>query len=150
MAYITILLLAMGGILAAAALIVSKQPRARELINNLMPFQGIIGVTLLGWGLVYGVRNIDIVTKGFKVWPLGAAVVTIAILCSILLGFILGMPHIAKMLPGDSPAEQKAMEMQAKLSGYSVVIGLAGIGTAALLLLIQLGIINRTTQIPGG
>ena len=37
----------LGGLIAASSLIVSKKPNAKELLDKLAPFQGIIGVILL-------------------------------------------------------------------------------------------------------
>src|SRR5574342_1182562 len=40
-----------GGILAASGFIISKKPNAKELIDKLVPYQGWVGVVMLGWGV---------------------------------------------------------------------------------------------------
>ena len=48
-------------------------------------------------------------------------------LAAIVLGFLFGMPLIAKWIPGETPAEQKALEMQQKIAGFSTIIGIIGL-----------------------
>src|SRR5215470_7557295 len=48
---ITSLILLAGGLLGAANLLIAKRPNARELIDKLVPFAGIIGIIMLLWGL---------------------------------------------------------------------------------------------------
>ncbi|HEY4057720.1 MAG TPA: hypothetical protein VGM39_13995, partial [Kofleriaceae bacterium] len=47
MLWIFTLLLLAAGVLACSALIIGKKPEAKQLIDKLVPFQGIIGVALL-------------------------------------------------------------------------------------------------------
>jgi hypothetical protein len=48
--------------------------------------------------------------------------------CSeIILGFLLGFGLIAKWIPGESGAETKGLEIQKKLLGYSLPIGVIGL-----------------------
>ena len=144
--YITAILLILAGILAISGLIVSKQPSAKELIDKLVPFQGIIGVVLLGWCLISLIRGLLAgALTAMKIWPMGVAIWFFAALSGILLGFLFGMPIIAKWIPGDSPAERKALEMQQKVAAWSVIVGIAGLIAAVALILINLHIIK-----PGG
>ena len=48
---ITTLVLLAGGLVGASNIIVAKRPNAKEVIDKLVPFQGVIGVVLLLWGL---------------------------------------------------------------------------------------------------
>jgi len=144
--YITVAALLAAGILAVSAIIISKKPSAKELIDKLVPYQGAIGVGLLAWGVIDLLRWLGHGLTGFmNAWPLGGAIVLVSILSEIALGFLFGMPMIAKWLPGHSSAEQKAMEMQQKVAGFSVTLGLIGIAAAVGLLLMQFKVIDIGT-----
>jgi hypothetical protein len=64
------------------------------------------------------------------------------IIISIVLGFLLGMPQIARWIPGDSPAEQKAVDMQRKLGADSTIVGFIGLVCGVLVLLYLLEILK--------
>ncbi len=135
------LLLILGGILALSNIIVAKKPDARELINKLVPFQGAIGVALL----VFGALNLLDALRILKVMsalPVKSASIIVVVAGSLLLGLLFGMPLIAKWIPGDSPAEQKVAELSAKISGFQVIIGLAGIVGSLLWLLFRFSILK--------
>jgi hypothetical protein len=136
---INILLLILAGILAISGLIVAKKPNARELIDKLLPFQALIGVVLLAFGLVNLLRSLSGISYMFRTFP--GIVTFLVLVTSILLGFMFGMPQIAKWLPGNSAAEQKGQQLTAKLAPYQVIIGLVGLGAAALSLLYYLRIL---------
>lgn len=131
------LLLIVAGILAVSGLIISKQPRAKELIDKLVPFQGFIGVALLALGLIFlfgwatHMERLDIIGKEWTFFPFTVYIATAA---AIVLGFLFGMPLIAKWIPGDSPAEVKAMEMQKKIAGFSTIVGIVGLVFGLLML----------------
>jgi hypothetical protein len=128
------IVLILGGILAISALIVAKRPDAQQLINKLVPFQGIIGVAMLVLGILHLLRSLS----GLKYIgraPIAGASLLVVIGCSVLLGLLFGMPLVAKWIPGESPAEQKVAEFSAKIAGYQVLLGAAGIvGSVAYLI----------------
>lgn len=137
---INVLLLIAGGILAVSGLIVANKPSAKDLIDKLVPYQAIIGVALLAFGLWNLIRSLGHVLDAFKSFP-GIVGLTV-IVTSILLGFLFGMPQIAKWLPGHGAAEQKGMELSKKLAPFQVILGLVGIGSALLWLLYRFGILS--------
>jgi hypothetical protein len=143
--WITILALLAAGILAASALIISKKPSAKELIDKLVPFQGALGVGLLAWGLIDLLRSLGHLGDFMKFWPLGGAIFLIAIGSEIVLGFLFGMPLIAKWIPGESSAEAKALQMQKKVAGMSVLFGIIGIAAALGLMLMYFGVVKPGT-----
>lgn len=135
------ILLILGGILAISNLIVAKKPDAQEMINKLVPFQGGIGVALL----VFGVLNLFDALRLLKVMsalPLMSVSIITVVACSILLGLLFGMPLVAKWIPGDSPAEQKVAALSAKIGGFQVIIGLAGIVGSLVWLLFRFRILG--------
>jgi len=135
------LLLIVGGILAVSGLIVAKKPNAKELIDKLVPFQAIIGVALLAIGL-WQLRLIGGMFRALSVVPLAALTGLAMIVCSILLGFMFGMPQIAKWIPGEGGAEQKGLELSRKLAPFQVIIGLVGLVAGLLSLLYYLHILR--------
>ncbi|HEY0991495.1 MAG TPA: hypothetical protein VFD36_03535 [Kofleriaceae bacterium] len=136
-------MLIVGGILAVSGLIVAKKPDAKELIDKLVPYQAIIGIALLALGIVNLVRWLgNHVFTLLSVAPLFGLTVLAMIFTSILLGFMFGMPQIAKWLPGEGGAEQKGMELSKKLAPYQVIIGLIGLASALLMLLYRFSILK--------
>lgn len=142
MVFINVLLLIVGGILAISALIVAKKPDAKELIDKLVPYQAIIGVALLAVGLLDLLGSLGKILHLLNGAPVHAIVWLAVIVTSILLGFLFGMPQIAKWLPGQAAAEQKGMELSNKLAPFQVIIGLVGLGAALLLILYRFGMMD--------
>lgn len=134
------LLLIVGGILAVSGLIVAKRPDAKDLIDKLVPYQAFIGVALLALGLWNLLRSLAHLVDALKSFP-GIVGLTM-IITSILLGFMFGMPQIAKWIPGQAAAEQKGMELSQKLAPFQVIIGLVGIGSALIWLLYRFSILS--------
>ena len=56
MNWITVIVLTLAGVLALSGMIIAQKPQAKDLIDKLVPFQGIIGVVLLVWGIVNAAR----------------------------------------------------------------------------------------------
>lgn len=136
------LLLIVGGILAISNLIVSKKPSAKELIDKIVPYQAGIGIALLVFGVYNLLRSLSSIFTVIKMVPLLGISVLAMIICSVLLGFMFGMPQIAKWMPGNAKAEQKGMELSAKLAPFQLIIGLVGIGSTLIFLLYRFGILN--------
>ncbi|MEZ4400193.1 MAG: hypothetical protein R3B06_09250 [Kofleriaceae bacterium] len=139
MTWLTIIALIAAGILALSSFIISNKPQAKELIDKLVPFQGAIGVALLVLGAYLAIdliQHSDALTRsGF---PL--SILIAYLLCAggaLGLGFLFGMPLVAKWIPGESPAEQKAMEMQQKLAPYQTLLGVVALVGAALRLYVR-------------
>lgn len=141
--WILIILMIAGGILGVSGLIVSKKPDAKALIDKLVPFQAFIGVGLLALG-VWALLNFGPINT-LRIIPhlpiLGLFALT-ASYGAILLGFLFGMPQIAKWIPGESSAEAKATELSKKLAPFQLILG-AVVGIGGILgLLLALGIMK--------
>jgi hypothetical protein len=132
MFWVHVLAVLAAGILAISGLILAKQPNAKELFDKVIPFQGFLGVGLLVLGILDLLSNLKLFLDVLKVAPLHGIVAIAFVVSEILLGFLFGMPLIAKWIPGDGPAEQRAMAMQKRLGGFSTLIGVIGIVTAVL------------------
>jgi hypothetical protein len=103
----------------------------------------MIGVALLALGVLNLVRWLgNGLFSLISAIPLFGLTILAMIVTSILLGFMFGMPQIAKWMPGNRNAEQKGLELSAKLAPYQVFIGLAGIVAGFLMLLYRFGILK--------
>jgi len=139
---INALVLIAGGILAVSSLIVAKKPDAQKLIDKLVPYQAIIGVALLVLGIVNLIRGLgNHLLDILRIVPLFGLTYLAMCVTSILLGFLFGMPQIAKWLPGEGPTEQKGMELSRKLAPYQILIGIVGLVAALLMILYRLRIL---------
>lgn len=131
-----------GGIIALSGLIAKKAPNAQELLNKILPYKAFIGVGLLGLGVYNLITSIGDLSFIFKVSGMLGISVIIVIAAELLLGFMLGMPQIAKWIPGDSDPEVKAAELAKKLVAFEVPIGFLGILAGVLMLLFRMNIIG--------
>ncbi len=123
--WVLIILMIAGGILGVSGLIVAKKPDAKALIDKLVPFQAFIGVGLLALG-IWALLNFGLINT-FRILPHFPILGLFAIAGSygaILLGFLFGMPQIAKWIPGESSAETKAMELSKKLAPFQLILGI--------------------------
>ncbi len=137
------LLLILGGVLALSGLIVAKKPDAKAIIDKLVPFQALIGIGLIVMGLVVFLYVGPInAFKAIKYNPIPAMALLAGVFGGIVLGALFGMPQIASMIPGDSPAEHKAMELSQKVAPYQALIGIVAGGAGVIGLLYTLGIMK--------
>lgn len=140
---LNIIALLAGGLLAASGLIVAKKPNAKELIDKLVPYQAIIGVALLALGVI---NFLWWITHGLFSLLAHSALFGIVIFAltvtSILLGFLFGMPQIAKWMPGEGAAEHKGLELSKKVAPYQGILGVIGLVAALLALLYRLHILS--------
>ncbi|MBP8807551.1 MAG: hypothetical protein KBG48_00780 [Kofleriaceae bacterium] len=131
--WLTIIALLAAATIALSAIIISKQPRAKELIDKLTPFQGFLGVGLLVLGIIDLIKVLPHLDLIGKLPYLMSLAIYGSVASEVFLGFLLGMPLIAKWIPGDSPAEQKALEMQQKIIPFQAILGGLAVVTALLL-----------------
>lgn len=145
--WLQIILLFMAGILAISGLIVAKKPDAQQIIDKLVPFQALIGVGLMAVGIILLIQVGPIDT--FKAAGMGLQGMAVfgVVVVGIVLGFLFGMPQVAKWLPGQSSAEAKAMELAQKLAAFQVLIGLVGLAAAVIALLYQLGLLKTLNSL---
>lgn len=129
MGIIASLALIVCGGLAAANLIVQKQPNAREAIEKLRPYQGWIGVVVAlcgAWMLIWALLSFGWFSFGVRgvIWWL---TFTLTGALEFALGFLLGYPILSQWLAKSADARQRGQQLQEKLALYQVPLGLAGI-----------------------
>jgi hypothetical protein len=141
--WVRIILILLAGVIAASGLIVAKAANAKDLIAKITPFQGLIGVALLGFGLYDLLTNLDVFKAVLHFKPLLFSLTLLAwFVGSIILGFILGVPQIAAWIPGESNAETKLVDLQKKMLPLQTIFGIVGLVDGVLLLLYQLNILK--------
>jgi hypothetical protein len=123
--YFVPIILIIGGVLGAAALIIKKKPSAAELIGKLTPWQGWIGVVML----IGGVWHLF--------WALSGALsimLIITFVVEIVLGFLLGFSLIAKF------AGEKGEKIFNAVSPFQGIFGIIAILLGIYWLLTWFGI----------
>ena len=131
---ITTLVLLAGGLIGASNIIVAKRPNAKDVIDKLVPFQGIIGVVLLLWGLK-GVFDILRTLNFIHFAPFWWLVFVATVVTELGLGFLLAYGLIAKFTGGQ--AAEKAGQVHTKLATYQGPLGLTAIGLGLLFMLMS-------------
>jgi hypothetical protein len=122
------ILLIVAGILAASSLIIQKQPNAQEVISKIVPFQGIIGIILLLWGLYVLISWIPYLGLIMQVSPIRGLALILAALDAIGLGILLGYGLISQYaLSKNADAARSGESVRAKLTGIQVPLGIVGI-----------------------
>ena len=132
----------LGGILAVSGLIIANKPDAKQIIDKLTPYQALIGVGMIALSVITFVRLLKVLTDLFKLNFTFALGVWCMIGTGVALGALFGMPQIVKWIPGDSPAEQKAMEFSQKVAPFQVLLGLVAIAGGLIVLLFNLKILK--------
>ena len=140
--FVNVVLGVLGGLLAAAALIISKKPDAKQYIDKLAAYQAIIGVGMIGVSIVNFFRMLGGFTMTLKYLPLLGSSVLGMLGSGVLLGALFGMPQIAKWIPGESSAEQKAVELSKKVAPFQVILGIISVISSLIVLLYLLHILK--------
>jgi hypothetical protein len=132
----------LGGILAVSGLIIANKPDAKQIIDKLTPYQALIGVAMIALSVITLLRSIKWLTDLFKLNFMLALGIWSMIGTGVALGALFGMPQIVKWIPGESSAEQKAMEFSQKVAPFQVLLGLVAIGGGLIVLLFNLKILK--------
>lgn len=132
----------LGGVLALSGLIIAQKPDARQIIDKLTPYQALIGVGMIALSLVTLLKSLKYLTDMFKLNMMFALGLWCMIGAGIALGALFGMGQIIKWIPGNSSAEQKAMELSQKVAPYQILLGLVGTAGSVVVLLYQFKIMK--------
>lgn len=118
----------LGGLIAASGFIVAKKPNAKELLDKLAPFQGIIGVAMVAmgvWGLITVLTNISALTQV----PVLMIQVLAMLAVMLAVGFLLAFALLSQwFLSKDETAKAKGEALRAKLVTFQVPLGFAAAG----------------------
>ena len=126
-----------GGLIAASSFVIARKPDAKELFDRLAPYQGFIGIGMLTVGILWLLQVLPHIADILKAAPLQGGVTLGALVCTILVGFVLGYGLLSKyVLSRSEVAQEKGAQMLVKLSRIQVPLGLAtvGLGIASIVL----------------
>jgi len=133
--WITIIFMVLTGLLACAGMIAARKPNAGAAINRLVPFQGIIGILALIWGVWSLIEFFSMgLLQAFSVIPVLILLTLASSILMILLGFLFGWTLIARLTGGGGGAANA----QQKLAGIQGPLGVATIIVALALLILNL------------
>jgi hypothetical protein len=129
-----------AGILGASSIIIAKKPDARKIVDTLAPYQAFLGLGLLFWGL-YNFFVWVGVGEMFKLFksPLFGITVWGALVSGILLGFMFGLPQVAKW---SASGAARGEMLAKKLAPLQTILGFVGIASGVLLMLYNFGILK--------
>ena len=130
-----------GGILAASGFIISKKPNAKELIDKLVPYQGWVGVVMLGWGVWELIGSITGMAL-LSTFPIYWVFWLLTAISDLGVGIILGFGMVSKWtMSGNPAAMEKGQALRAKLVKIQVPLGFLAIVMGFLYILFSLGIL---------
>jgi hypothetical protein len=122
--WLFLIFLMIAGALAAYPGIVSARPDARQVLDKILPYQGILGIIVLIWG----VANLLYLLFHFFLLTLPVLLAVASDVVGILLGIILGYGLIAQhALANNADWRRKGENFRSKLLGRQVALGWAGI-----------------------
>lgn len=101
-----IILIILGG-LCLPGLVAGKSPKAKELLDKIVPFQGWLGLVTFVWGL-WGIVTAVTTLGWLGSWPLWWATRLTANVLNFAGGALLGFGMIQKFLLAKAPAEAQA------------------------------------------
>ncbi|MBL0338417.1 MAG: hypothetical protein IPP67_04425 [Rhodospirillaceae bacterium] len=124
--YFTAVISILLGLLAAPSLLAGQNPKAQEMLNKLVPFQGIFGIMLF-FGFFRLIFDILMHFGTFTYTPILLVSYLLLTLVQVFLGFLLGFGFISKMTSGNEQARAKSEALRAKLAVYQGPLGIASI-----------------------
>ena len=124
-----------GGLLAASSLIIAKRPDAKDLLDKVAPYQGFLGLGLLGYGVYHLVVSVLPNLGALTSAPLSMGLGIGAVVLDILIGFVLGFGLLSKLVLNKSEAaKEKGKALLQKLVRVQVPLGVAAVAVGALVL----------------
>lgn len=133
-----IILLVLGG-LCLPSLVAKKSPKAKELLDKITPYQGMLGLVVFCWG-TWGIISSVLSLSWLGTWPLWWVTRLAGNVLNFAGGLILGFGMIQKMVLSRLPesAQGKAIELREKLVGFQSTIGIAALITGVWVIVYEL------------
>jgi hypothetical protein len=130
MAWVTIAVLLVLGVLGASSIILAKKPDAKEAIEKLSKYGGWVGVVAAIWGVwivLQSLLNLGWLGAGMYFLVMWASSLATGLVLAGL-GFIFGYGMVTTYLSAEARAKGEKMRM--KLAGYQAKLGLLSIALA--------------------
>lgn len=130
-----IVLIVLGG-LCLPSLVAQKSPKAKEMLDKIVPYQGWIGFIAFAWG-TWGIISSLLSLGIIGLWPLAWTTNLVASLLNFAGGLILGFGMIQKFTLAKAPAEaqEKAAKLREKLVGMQPKIGITSLAVGVWVIL---------------
>lgn len=126
-----------GGLIAASSFVIAKKPDAQQLFDKLAPYQGFIGIGMLATGVLWLLQVLPHLGSLLSAAPLRGGVTIGALVCTVLVGFVLGYALLSKyLLSKNEAAKEKGAALLVKLARVQVPLGLATVGLSAATLVL--------------
>lgn len=124
-----------GGLVAASSTIIARSPKSRQLFDSVAPYQGVLGLGLLGFGVYHLVFGLLPNLTALLQMPITMGLVTAGLALDISIGFALGFGLIRSWVSRSANAREKADRARARLVRIQVPLGISAVAVGALLLL---------------
>jgi hypothetical protein len=119
------------GALAVYPAVVQAWPSSRWLLDKLLPYQGIVGLIGLVWGVIWTLHLLAVAGLMMRfapiIWLLSLAGAVVAILLGLLLGYSLIDQHVlgrnAQFQQRGETIKVKLLARQASLGWTAMVLG---------------------------
>ena len=119
------------GALAVYPAVVQAWPTSRQFLDRLLPYQGIVGIIGLVWGVIWGLHLLAVAGLMMRfapiIWLLSLAGAVVAILLGLLLGYSLIDGVLGKnpqLRQRGETIKVKLLARQASLGWTAMVLGL--------------------------
>lgn len=126
-----LVLIILGG-LCIPGIVAKKNPKAKELLDKIVPLQGTIGIAVFGWG-VWGIISSILSIGIISTWPLSWITYLLCAAISVAGGAILGWGMIQKKLLVKASADvveratevyKKLLSLQERIGFIAIIVGL--------------------------
>ncbi len=127
----SILISILGGLTAAASLVLKIKPASQKFFEKLVPYQGLIGLTLLCWGIYNAIMLAKALSQGF--FDL-ISILTVVVMVNV--GFLLSLNLLlgSVLFSKSKEALIKGELIRNKLAVYQGVFGLILFGLSITML----------------
>jgi hypothetical protein len=129
MGLISGLWLSVLGILGAASIIVMRNPKAKDLIGKMAPYQGWIGAVSAIWGAFSIVTSV-LHLSWLATWPIYWATYAASAFMLFALGLLLGV-GVLKTFIKNREANERMDRTIARLMPYQAKLGFIAMGVGA-------------------
>jgi hypothetical protein len=111
------------GALAVYPAVVQAWPTSRQLLDKLVPYQGIVGIIGLVWGVIWGLHLLAVFGLMMRFAPIILLLSLAAAVVAILLGLLLGYSLIDGVLGKNPQLQQRGETIKTKLLARQASLG---------------------------
>lgn len=133
------ILLVILGALAVYPAVVQTWPATKQVLDKLVPYQGVFGIVMLIWGVVYALHLLGAAGIMMRFAPIIWLVALVGSVVAILLGLLLGYSLIEQyVLRNNAQFQQRGEAYRGKLLARQASLGWAAIILGVVFFLMRL------------